>query len=94
MVTLSPRDSKSAAKEAAAMPLPKEDTTPPVIKIYFIVNVKCLHLLWVCCRQGRQENFWAPGQKKTWPSSFNSPNNDTQTKSTTCVISKESVQQE
>jgi hypothetical protein len=36
MVTLSPRDSKSVAKEAAAMPLPKEDTTPPVIKIYFV----------------------------------------------------------
>ena len=40
--------------------------------------------------QGRQENFWAPGQKETWPPSSNSPNNDTQTKST---ISKESVQQ-
>jgi hypothetical protein len=36
MVTLSPRDSKSVAKEAAAMPFPKEDTTPPVIKIYFV----------------------------------------------------------
>ena len=33
--------------------------------------------------QGRQENFWAPGQKETWPPSSNSPNNDTQTKSTT-----------
>jgi hypothetical protein len=41
--------------------------------------------------QGRQENFWAPGQKETWPPSSNSPNNDTQTR---CVISKEeSVQQ-
>jgi hypothetical protein len=35
MVTLSPRDSRSVAKEAEAMPLPKEETTPPVIKIYF-----------------------------------------------------------
>ena len=34
-------------------------------------------------RQGLQENFWAPGQKKTWSPSSNSPNNDTQTKSTT-----------
>ena len=33
--------------------------------------------------QGCQENFWAPGQKETWPPSFNSPNNDTQTKYTT-----------
>ena len=35
------------------------------------------------CIQDRQENFWAPGQKETWPPSSNSPNNDTQTKSTT-----------
>ena len=34
--------------------------------------------------QGRQENIWAPGQKETCPpSSSNSLNNDTQTKSTT-----------
>ena len=32
---------------------------------------------------GRQENSWAPGQKETWPPSSNSPNNDTQTMSTT-----------
>ena len=34
------------------------------------------------CGQGRQEIFRAQGQKETRPSS-NSPNNDTQTKSTT-----------
>ena len=35
-------------------------------------------------RQGRQEIFGAPGQKKeAWPPSSYSPNNDTQTKSTT-----------
>jgi hypothetical protein len=33
--------------------------------------------------QGRQENFWAEGQKETCSPSSNSPNNDTQTKSTT-----------
>jgi hypothetical protein len=33
--------------------------------------------------QCRQENCWAPEQKETWPLSSNSPNNDTQTKSTT-----------
>ncbi len=37
IVMLSPRDSKSEAREAEAIPLPKEETTPPVIKIYFVV---------------------------------------------------------
>jgi hypothetical protein len=35
-VTLIPRVSSIEAKEAEAIPLPKEDTTPPVIKIYFV----------------------------------------------------------
>lgn len=38
MVTLMPRVSSSAAKEAAAMPLPKEDTTPPVTKTYLVMK--------------------------------------------------------
>ncbi len=33
MVTVSPRASRMAASDAAAMPLPSEDTTPPVTKI-------------------------------------------------------------
>lgn len=37
MVTLRPRDSRMAASEEAAMPLPNDDTTPPVIKIYFVM---------------------------------------------------------
>src|SRR5262245_10475124 len=36
-VTLRPRDSTIAAREAAAMPLPREDTTPPVTKTYFVM---------------------------------------------------------
>jgi hypothetical protein len=28
-----------AAREEAAMPLPSEDTTPPVIKMYFVIIV-------------------------------------------------------
>src|SRR3546814_4277396 len=32
IVTRSPRASRMAAREAAAMPLPREDTTPPVTK--------------------------------------------------------------
>ena len=33
IVTLRPRASKMAAKEAEAMPFPKEETTPPVTKM-------------------------------------------------------------
>ena len=32
------RDSRIAAREAAAIPLPREDTTPPVMKIYLIMG--------------------------------------------------------
>ena len=44
---------------------------------------KTINLSQVTDNQGRQENFWAPGQKETWPPSSDSPNNDIQTKSTT-----------
>jgi hypothetical protein len=33
MVIFSPRASRIAPREAAAMPFPKEETTPPVTKI-------------------------------------------------------------
>ena len=33
MVTFNPRASSTAAKDAPAIPLPNEDTTPPVTKI-------------------------------------------------------------
>ena len=46
-----------------------------------VINQLLVNKYW--CIQGRQENFWAPVQKETWPPSSNSPNNDTQTKSTT-----------
>ena len=36
-VTLIPRDSSSAAIDAAAIPLPKEDTTPPVTNTNFVM---------------------------------------------------------
>src|ERR1700712_5726048 len=38
-VTLRPRDSRIAAREAAAMPLPSEDTTPPVTKTNLVMSV-------------------------------------------------------
>src|SRR5690606_3750794 len=37
MVTRRPRDSRMAASEAAAMPLPREETTPPVTNTYLVI---------------------------------------------------------
>jgi hypothetical protein len=36
LVTVSPRASISAPTVAAASPLPIEETTPPVMKMYFV----------------------------------------------------------
>src|SRR3984893_2078566 len=36
-VTFRPRDSRIAAREAAAIPLPREDTTPPVTNTYLVI---------------------------------------------------------
>src|SRR5580765_881745 len=38
-VTRSPRDSRSEPIEAAASPLPREDTTPPVTKMNFALTL-------------------------------------------------------
>ena len=45
-VTTRPRDSKSAAKDADAMPFPREDTTPPV------TNTNLVMPEWVLNTQG------------------------------------------
>src|SRR5436853_4989959 len=37
LVPRMPRDSRIAAREAAAMPFPKEETTPPVTKTYLVI---------------------------------------------------------
>src|SRR5262249_36344177 len=37
LVTRMPRDSRIAAREAAAMPFPREETTPPVTKTYLAI---------------------------------------------------------
>src|SRR5712692_5864487 len=37
LVTRIPRDSRIAAREAAAMPFPREETTPPVTKTYLVI---------------------------------------------------------
>jgi hypothetical protein len=34
-----PLDSKRAPKDAAAMPLPSDDTTPPVTKMYLVLAI-------------------------------------------------------
>jgi hypothetical protein len=38
-----PRDSRIAAREAAAMPFPREETTPPVTKTYFVMAGTARH---------------------------------------------------
>src|SRR3990170_4193539 len=37
LVTRMPRDSRIAAREAAAMPFPREETTPPVTNTYLVI---------------------------------------------------------
>src|SRR5436190_6643770 len=37
LVTRMLRDSRIAAREAAAMPFPREETTPPVTNTYFVI---------------------------------------------------------
>src|SRR6476620_3576384 len=39
MVTLSPRSTNSRPNDAAAMPFPREETTPPVTKMYLVALV-------------------------------------------------------
>src|SRR6185503_360970 len=41
LVTRMPRDSRIAAREAAAIPFPRLETTPPVTKTYFVMNARC-----------------------------------------------------
>src|SRR3954468_10732379 len=40
LVTRMPRDSRIAARDAAAMPLPREETTPPVTKTYLAIYLE------------------------------------------------------
>ena len=52
----------------------------------------CINLL-QCHKQGRQENFWAPVQKETWPPPPILQIMILKLSQLRCVISKESVQQ-
>src|SRR3979409_2053930 len=40
LVTRMPRDSRIAAREAAAIPFPRLETTPPVTNTYLVINAK------------------------------------------------------
>src|SRR3954462_11011907 len=61
-VTLRPRDSRIAARDAEAMPLPREDTTPPVTKTNLVIAIDTRHK----CRGGNRNYIDAsnapPGQ--------------------------------
>jgi hypothetical protein len=37
IVTLRPRASRMAASDDAAIPLPNDETTPPVMKMYLVI---------------------------------------------------------
>jgi hypothetical protein len=39
MLIVNPRDSKIAPRHAEVMPLPNEETTPPVINTYAVINI-------------------------------------------------------
>src|SRR3954463_5574084 len=57
-VTLRPRDSRIAARDAEAMPLPSEDTTPPVTKTNLVI---ALGKRIVCeCRGGKARLYRRP----------------------------------
>ena len=53
-VTLRPRDSKIAAREAEAIPLPREDTTPPVTKTNLVMSFLVV---------GNWDYRWPPGKR-------------------------------
>src|SRR3977135_2790226 len=55
MVTRSPRLSSSAPIDAAARPLPSEETTPPVTKMYFVFVICPLVIRSSLARRGRRE---------------------------------------
>ena len=51
MVTLTPLACSNLANDAAIIPFPKEDVTPPVTKMYF---VEAISVIWWGCTYGIQ----------------------------------------
>jgi hypothetical protein len=45
MVTLKPRESSNRASDDEMMPLPNDDTTPPVTKMYRVSTVRLFNFL-------------------------------------------------
>src|SRR6202000_2320342 len=74
MVTLSPLACNSLASEAAMIPLPSEDVTPPVTKTYLAIewsiNLLLNALLYYCATGGKQYlsiSLNSPGPKQHLP---------------------------
>lgn len=64
MVTFMPRLFRRRPIDAAVMPLPREDTTPPVTKIYFIDIVKktsliLVRMLMILLKSNYKTNFYS-----------------------------------
>src|ERR671939_1334352 len=59
LVTRMLRDSRIAARDAAAIPLPREDTTPPVTKTYFAIYLACVGMDKSTGRRARRKIFGA-----------------------------------
>src|SRR5277367_6823337 len=65
-LTRSPRDSRRQPMEAAARPLPSEDTTPPVTKMYFadiFASPEFVGFGWTC-RAGTSKYRRNPGTRE------------------------------
>jgi hypothetical protein len=53
-----PRDSRIAPKLAAAMPLPRLDTTPPVTKTYLAMKMQVREIRMIADIFALAENIW------------------------------------
>src|SRR4051794_21947455 len=63
-VTLKPRVSSRAPMEAAAIPLPSPDTTPPAMKMYFVLMMSSPPFdSTAACRQPAAEKILTPGRR-------------------------------
>src|SRR5688572_30724725 len=66
MVILKPRASSSAPMDAAAIPFPRPETTPPVMKMYFVLMAQLSYArtdnVSVKVRFGGRERGWYAGR--------------------------------
>src|SRR5690348_3194297 len=71
LVTRMLRDSRIAARDAAAIPLPREDTTPPVTKTYFAIYLACVGMRKSTGRSARRKI--SPARSGSVPDLFRRP---------------------